>query len=373
MTGKSKIVHRVLIGFAVLLACCSSPPPPAETLEERSGPVAVGQKAVSIEEDEPAQPGSAAIKTEAIVSGRVITFDKIDREFSRLKKSFPDEDEQLLLWYARRSVATRALLAESAKHFAANITDEMIIQYWAEVLRIEEREIVDNLDEFRDDFLISHYLNGRMGKTQPLPGLSPDYADLIRVTPKELRQYYRYKYKSDEKHPATIRVAQYIFPRSAFLGEDLLNSAVQECAALLKEPPEEEEALKSIAGNWKGVVFRTVEILEEGPSSLRAELIRFARSGKAGEVSPPINMENTVVVQFVIERIEVKIPTFDACQSVLLKELQRRKENRVQDAIVRELIVTADFYPRDLFTLNAGKRPSRGGTTEKARKNGEKP
>jgi hypothetical protein len=241
-----------------------------------------------------------------------------------------------------------ALLAETAKLYLSHIPDDLIIKYWAKRLKVEEKVIVEDLDTFRDQLFIAEYLNARMGRTT-FKGVSPDYADLILVTVTETRNLYNRLYRSDKTPAVIIRLAQFMFPRNAFPEEALMELKVGECIEKLKEDSIPVEDLEALAKTWKGTIFRMTEVPDKGECSLRAELLDFARAGKTGDVSPPIGLENLVVVEKIIDRIKPEIPSFDACQNKLKNRLMQQKELVVQDAIVRELVNRADFWPPDLF------------------------
>lgn len=305
----------------------------------------------------PAELRSPVRKTEAIVLGRVISLKEIEKEYEALRAEFPEEKENLLFWSARRRLGIRALLAETGKRFFPEVTDAQIVQYWAAQLEKEEKTIAAELETFRDDFFISRYLDSRMGLVQSPPGLAPDYADFVRVTPEEVRRAYARTYRPGEKRPAVIRVAQFLFPDSAYAGRDPQNEAVERLRAALADRPggtETEAFLRDRAKRLGGVRFRMVEVPEEGESPLLEPLLRFARTAAPGTVSSPLRAGSQVVVQYVVERKETKIPPFDAVQDKITRDLQRKKRLIAQEAIVRELIMHADYYPSDLFF------PSRG-------------
>ena len=124
---------------------------------------------------------------------------------------------------------------------------------------------------------------------------------------------------------------------------------VGECIEKLKEGSIPEEDLENLAKTWKGTIFMITEVPDKGECSLRVELLDFARAGKTGDVSPPIALENLVVVEKIIDRIVPEIPSFDECQNILKNRLVQQKDRLVEKAIVRELISRADFWPPDLF------------------------
>jgi hypothetical protein len=96
-------------------------------------------------------------------------------------------------------------------------------------------------------------------------------------------------------------------------------------------------------------------------SSLRPEILDFARQGEDKEVSPPIDLGGAVVVEVLLDRSREEIPPFEDCQDELIREIYNRRYRQVHHLILLDLIQRSNFGPPDLFGMPGSPQSSRQG------------
>jgi len=281
----------------------------------------------------------------ANVMGRVITHSEVMKVIPIIKKEYPAANGSDLFWIARMLLGRKALLAETAKLYAQDITDEEIIANCAQRFGKEKKEIKDNLDYFKDEYLIDLYKSGRMGLTNRLKGVSPDFAEYIHVTPKEIRSAF-HRLITTQPLEKNIRLAQFLFPRASFSNEDGLYETVEKCEENLIGAPKNPDELKALSENLTGCIYR---ILEGKEDKWLPEIREFIRKGNPGEAGRPIVLEKAILVIYMIERVEEPLPEFEECQYQLSTQLKNNKIRLTEDMILWELIGKADFTPADLY------------------------
>jgi len=298
-------------------------------------------------QDQELKPVQLTNKPAAIVLGRVITEHEVNLIVKQLKKSYPDEVEKNLYWHARRIKASQALLAETAKLHGKGITDKEVIQYYSSMDKISETDVKEDLKYFRESYLVDLYKRCRMGISNRLR-VNSDYAPYIRVTPEEMISYYNNTILKAPKEPAKIKLAQYLFPYNTFISKDLLKRFTDECRKRLSKSPKSEKELEGLAKLWEGCIYIPLEI-DVNSKSVKPEIMSFARDAKIGDVSQPIDLGLGTAIVFIIDREEIKIPTFDECQKQIYRKIMTAKENYVTERLIMELIEKADYSPYDLF------------------------
>lgn len=306
---------------------------------------------VSGQEASPKNPALAKDRAAAVVMGQAIPHSEVEAMAARLREQNPDESEANLYWYARRGIAERILLIETAKLYAEDVSEEEVRRYYSYAYEIEEKEMEEDFENFQEQYLIRLYLDCRMGLSERLKGVSPDFADFIRVTPEEIKSAFR-QYKATVTADPQIKVAQFLFPKAAFSRAGELDSSLQQCLEALKDQPPDQTKLEALAARWPGCLFLVKEA-----ASLQEKIARFAREAKQGDVSEPIELEKGVVIAYLLQRKETVPLNFDAYQEQYMQTLKMRKMNRVQQFIMDELIQQADYYPEDLFKPNALRKP----------------
>jgi hypothetical protein len=236
------------------------------------------------------------------------------------------------------------LLVETAKLYIENLTDDEVLQYFTSISDIPDQQIMEDLKRYREMYLSRLYVEGRMGRSNRLRGVSPDMADFIRVTPQEMKDAYQH-YKSEPLAEPKIEVAQFLFPDSKFAGSEAMREKIfAECREKLKGHPLDREKLEALAGAWPGCL-----LVVSPHDSLQPRTQAFARAAKEGDVSPPIKLASGVVVAFILKRQdEIKVD-FETFQEKYMTELRGRKVNWVYQVILEELIQSADYFPADLF------------------------
>lgn len=292
---------------------------------------------------EPAPPTQSLDRAAAVIMGQAIPHSEVQKLADALKEKNPDESEANLYWFARRSLAERTLLIETAKIYSADISREEVIRFFKYVYEIEEKDVEDGFEEFRDQYLIRTYLDCRMGLSERLKGVSPDFADFIRVTPGDIKEAYR-EYKETTSTEPKIEVAQFLFPKAAFSQPAQLEDVLNQCREALKNHPADQEKLKALAARWPDCIF-----LVNDASALQDKIEQFALAAETGRFSAPIDLEKGVVVAYVLNREEVKLLDFKAYQAEHMQTLKMRKRNMVQQFIIDSLIQQADYSPKDLF------------------------
>lgn len=293
-------------------------------------------------------------ETSAVVMGRAIISGEVEELAARYKERNPDVSEDVLYWHARKELAVTALIAETAELYATEIEDQHIIRYFKLVYEDEERDIVDNMKERRDEYLVNLYIMGRLGQANLLQGVAPDFADAIRVTPEELRtEYRRYCEYAAEQEPI-LTLGQFLFPASAFADGDLMSKAVKECSLRLRsldEMDQTEEGLKELAAKWPGCQFsiKDPKALMNLQKKIADMISEFAKTGRKGDVSMPVELGRVMVIYYILDRQEVEELTFREFQDKHLNSLKRNKEYQAREMIINQLIMGADYYPEDLF------------------------
>ncbi|MFH1998402.1 MAG: peptidylprolyl isomerase [Planctomycetota bacterium] len=301
---------------------------------------------------EPSTRKAASNQTAAVVMGKAIASSEVEKTTELLKKRNPAASDELLFWEARKDMAVRTLIAETARLFAEDVKDDEVIRYHKLVYEDEESDIVDDIDDRRNEYLIELYLEGRLGRSQRLKGVSPDYAEFIRVTPEELRTAFRqYNAMVLEAEPV-VKVAQFLFPPSAQSDGAALMQEVKACREKLKAIEPDETELRTLAESYKGCLFKI-----QDPSSLHKNFQEFAKSGNVGDVSAPFPLGKGAVVYYILAREEIEELTFDQFQDKYMNSLIRNKIIAAKEAIIHSLILEADYYPLDLF-FKAKEQPS---------------
>jgi hypothetical protein len=267
----------------------------------------------------------------------------------------PNITEANLFWLARREVAHRAVLVETAKLYIEDLRDEEVVMYWTSVAELPDQQVMENLKQFREDYLLRQYLDGRMGLANRLKGVSPDMADFIRVTPQEMKDAYQH-YRSEPLAEPKIEVAQFLFPDSKFEGSDAMREKIfSDCMEKLKGHDLDREKLEALAAEWPGCLF-----VVSSHDSLQPMTAEFARSAKEGEVSKPIKLATGVVVAFILKRVEETKMEFEQFQDKYMRELRYRKVDWVTRYILDELVQQADYFPSDLFRPPEAEQPPEG-------------
>ncbi|MHC4944718.1 MAG: hypothetical protein ACYTG7_17005 [Planctomycetota bacterium] len=302
------------------------------------------------------QPMREALdRTVAVVMGKAISHSEVVKSGEVLRKQNPKADEAAVYWHARKFLAQRLLLLETAKLYGGDITSEEVIRFYTYTTELEEKELEENIKEFHDQYLITTYLRCRMGLSERLQGVSPDYADFIRVTPQELKSAYRH-YKTTMSMEPIIEVAQFLFPMAAFPNPVELDEAAKQCASQLKGHPADRPKLEELANQWPGCIF-----LAKEAASLQESIAAFAARSEVGEVSNPIVLEKGKVVAFVLKRQEPEVLSFTVYQQKFTDQHREQKMQLVQQFIIDELIQQADYYPDDLFVQKALRQPPGAG------------
>ena len=236
------------------------------------------------------------------------------------------------------------VLVETAKLYVENLRDEEVVMYWTSVAELPDQQVMENLKQFREDYLLRQYLDGRMGLSNRLKGVSPDMADFIRVTPQEMKDAYQH-YQTEPLAEPQIEVAQYLFPDSRFAGSETMREQIfSECMDKLKGHAPERDKLEALAGDWPGCLF-----VVSGHESLQPEIADFARAAKQGEVSKTIKLQKGVVVAYLLKRVEETKVDFEQFQKKYMRELRYRKVDWVTRYILDELVQQAYYFPADLF------------------------
>jgi hypothetical protein len=315
-------------------------------------PPASAQEAKIEQPARTAQPQREALdRTVAVVMGKAISQSEVEKSAERLRQQNPKADDASILWHARKFLAQRLLLLETAKLYGGEITNDEVIRFYTYTTEIEGKELEDNIEEFHNQYLVTTYLRCRMGLSERLKGVSPDFADFIRVTPQELKSAYR-QYKDNLSKEPIIEVAQFLFPRAAFAGSTELAEAAKQCAAQLKGHAADREKLEELADQWPGCIFLVKEA-----ASLQERIAAFASAGEVGDVSRPIDLEKGKVVAFVLNRQEPEVLNFTDYQQKFTEMHREQKMQLVQQFIIDELIQQADYYPEDLFVQKALRQP----------------
>ena len=286
--------------------------------------------------------------TVATVMGRVITRTEVDRELKTLTKALPDLQPMTLYWLARRNVAIRLLIVEKAKQYCGSVTDREVIEHFTRSLDLDEQKVKEELELFRDEYARLLYMHGRMGFSTRLDGVSPDYASHMVVAPHEIRTEYQRLVDEIESTPTTIRLAQFVFPATAFRGRASMDLATGELRESLAEKPPEEK-LAELAKKWPGCIFLPTDIKEKEDRSARPEILEFASRAGNGEVSEPVDLGNGMAVLYVLDRNKKKPPTWEEAQETIRNKILKAKEEYVTEAILRELMEKADYSPMNLF------------------------
>jgi len=303
----------------------------------------------------------------ACVRGRIITAMDVKREAERLKKLAPEASRKALLWQARSMLAERILLAETAKSFAKDVTDEEVRRFFTR--RGESLENINkNLDAFKESYIIELYFAARFGWTDRLPGVDPDMASYIRVTPGDIRSDYRNNLDKFTVKGRT-RFLWFLFPASAFADPGERLDAARSCRKLLERP---DANPKEIASRWPGCILKEGEVASGEKKKFHASLMDFVTKGKKGAVSPVIELEGGLIVARIVEKTRDVTRSFEDVQEQVSRELKNYKERNARRIIVEDLARREKlFWPPDLFNPAAGEKknkspiPAEG--TEKSR------
>lgn len=298
-------------------------------------------------------------RTVAVVMGRAISSGEVEKRMEGMREQVmqqaPNITEANLFWLARREVAHRAVLVETAKLYIEDLRDEEVVMYWTTVAELPDQQVMENLKQFREDYLLRQYLDGRMGLANRLRGVSPDMADFIRVTPQEMKDAYQH-YQTEPLAEPRIEVAQFLFPDSKFEGSDAMREKIfSDCMEKLKGHDLDREKLEALAAEWPGCLF-----VVSPHDSLQPMTAEFARSAKEGEVSKPIKLATGVVVAFILKRVEETKVDFEQFQERYMRELRYRKVDWVTRYILDELVQQADYFPSDLFRPPESQQPPEG-------------
>ena len=303
----------------------------------------------------------------ARVRGRVITHFEVERECERLKKLAPDIGDEELRWEARRALAEQILLIETAKNYTKKITDEMIRRNYVE-RGYDENLVRKHLVKLREEFVREFYVRARLGRTDQLPGVIPDMASFILVSPEDIRNYYNYNRKNFIRKGKTTLV-WILFPATAFSDPADRLQAAEDCRTLLKGP---ETAPGEFAERWPGCIFQEEEVIAGGDKKFLPPLMGFVEKGKTGDVSDVIALQGGLIVSRIIEKIAEKTFSFNEVQAMIATRLTEGKLMQARRIITRDLTRKERiFWPVDLFDRNAGKRrrPAPPAKSGKAKEN----
>jgi len=322
----------------------------------------------------------------AIVLGRAIAYYEIDRIVKNvrggvpkaelpeldiwekslvydLKNTLQETSDPALFRLVLRNKAEWYLLVETARRYISELRDKDILRQLIENdPGKKEEEFIESIDYYREFFLVMLFQNAKMGIGQTIDGITPTYADFIRVPPKEVRASYK-KLKAAFEPAASKRIAKFTFPGSNFKNSNVLKQALEECLGELQQDAGlSEKELGDLSKKLDGCSFDVLDIPEKGNTNQPPVIAEFARSGAVGDVSSPITLSGggavIFVVLYVMDRIEERIPEFAECRDNIRRSLIANKREIVHRLLIKELIQTSDFSPPDLFETTPRTRGS---------------
>jgi len=266
------------------------------------------------------------------VRGRIITVFELERKTEQLRAFFPDKSLDSVRWDARVRLADRILLVETARRYAKGLRDEDVRRFYTS-RDIEPTEVDDNFDIYKEDLLIDFYFAARLGFSDSLKGVQPDLAPFVRVTPEDIRSYYRNHV--DEFTIAENLIVEWIlFPKAVFSDHRELTEVSATCRELMGEAGND---LQEIEARWPGCLTKREEIPDLNKKSFTPALMEFIRSGRTGDVSAVIPLQNGLIMARIVEKIEGRTLPFDEVQTRIARVLRRAKREQARRSIVAEL------------------------------------
>ncbi len=310
--------------------------------------IALGQ------ESDPPVAGEGKEDLAAIVRGLIITWHDVDKEVVRLKASplTADMTDAMLRWQARTILAGNILLLEEARQYTKNVDDELVRQWWVVRHELDPDYVSENFEALKNDYITDLYFWARCGLTN-LEGVVPDMASFIRVTPKEIKDYYRNGIDQFTQEASTVLI-WVLFPESAFGEPADARRFATECGDLLRNPDMSLEKLatdySTLSDRWPGCIPRKTEIGAGKETSFQPRIMEFVDGGSEGAVSDPIELEGGLVVAGIVAKTEAKVLTFDEVQYEVAKQLKSGKMNQARLLIIQDLARKERFFfPSDLF------------------------
>jgi|GEM_PF-2538480 len=301
----------------------------------------------------------------AIVRGLIITRHDVDKEVARMKASpmAAEMTDAMLRWQARSMLAGNILLLEEAKRFTAKIDDELVRQQWIVYRDLDPSYVDENFEALKNEFITDLYLKARCGRTI-LDGVVPDMASFVRVTPREIREFYHNNIDYYTQKASTILV-WVLFPEASFGDAAETRRLGTACRDLFLNRGSELENVaedyKTLSQRWPGCLPRKTVIEADSGSSFHPSIVEFVDEAAKGDVSGLINLEGGIVVAHIVDKIGGKISAFDEVQDEIAWELKSRKRKQAHLLIVEDLARKEKFFfPSDLFE----RKPARGQTPE---------
>lgn len=340
-------------GFFLILLSLSLPLSPAAS--PLPGDVAGARQ----DEAVPAR-GKQGDAPAACVLGRIITVNEIRAKAAEIRKVNPDRSEVLIAWRARRELARRLLLLETAKRHGSEITNDEVINHYAQNVELDPELVKQNINEFRDEFMIFLYQRCRMGLDSGMKNVVPDMAAHLRITPEEMRSYFR-------NHPEVFTQGKrVVLERFRFPWGLKGRTAAEEFRKLLEQPgvnPEEA------AGKIEGCRYSEQEYEGRKYKDLSEQILKFVVKGKIGSVSQIIETEfpqPTHNLFRIKEKREERTLAFHEVREELAKVLQDNRILLIKILIVDDLVAKEwrSCWPADLFNLNPTVVQAPGGSEQ---------
>lgn len=306
----------------------------------------------------------------AIVRGLIVTWHDVEKEVAILRANpyTADMTDEMLRWQARSILAGNIILLDEAKQYTSKVSDDQVRDYWIVRREVDPSYVADNFEKLKDEFVTNFYVWARCGLTS-LEGVVPDMASFIRVTPREIKDYYHNNLDLFSQKASTVLV-WILFPDTAFGEPAEARRCAAQCRDLLQSPGTEIEDLAeeyaSLAERWPGCIPRKTEIQAEEESSFHPSIGEFVDRAATDEVSDLIDLEGGVVIARIIEKTEGKVATFNEVQNDLAGNLKDEKMKQARLLIVQDLARKERFFfPSDLFERDLGRNDSAGRPAEK--------